>query len=93
MARFADVATHPKIRLADGEPDEAKAITHAARQEGTAILRLRHTSLFRFPLAKGLLGERGLVELVSLCGYYTLVSFTLNAFAVPLPDGVAPKWG
>ena len=42
--------------------------------------------------AKGVLGERGLVELVSLCGYYTLVSFSLNAFAVPLPDGVAKQW-
>jgi 4-carboxymuconolactone decarboxylase len=39
-----------------------------------------------------LLGHRGVVELVSLCGYYTLVSFTLNAFTVPLPPGVEPAW-
>lgn len=38
------------------------------------------------------LGRQGVVELTSLCGYYTLVSFTLNAFAVPLPPGVAPVW-
>jgi len=38
------------------------------------------------------LGRQGVVELVSLCGYYTLVSFTLNVFAVPPPDGVAPAW-
>ncbi len=38
------------------------------------------------------LGSQGVVELVSLCGYYTLVSFSLNAFAVPLPPGVAPAW-
>lgn len=38
------------------------------------------------------LGHQGVVELASLCGYYTLVSFTLNAFAVPLPPGVAPAW-
>ena len=31
------------------------------------------------------LGDGGLVELVTLAGYYTLVSFTLNAFEVPLP--------
>jgi 4-carboxymuconolactone decarboxylase len=44
-------------------------------------------------LAAGdLLGDEGLVQLVSLCGYYTLVSFLLNAFAVPLPAGVAPFW-
>ena len=31
-----------------------------------------------------------MVELVGLCGYYTLISFTLNVFDVPVPDGVAP---
>ena len=30
-----------------------------------------------------------LVDLVGLCGYYTLISMTLNAFEVPLPDGAA----
>jgi 4-carboxymuconolactone decarboxylase len=43
--------------------------------------------------AQALIGDRGLVELVSLCGYYTLVSFTLNAFSVPLPPGVESAWG
>jgi 4-carboxymuconolactone decarboxylase len=42
--------------------------------------------------AQLLLGHKGMVELVSLCGYYTLVSFTLNAFAIPLPPGVSPQW-
>lgn len=33
------------------------------------------------------LGEKGVVELVGLLGYYTLVSMTLNAFEVELPNG------
>jgi hypothetical protein len=33
-----------------------------------------------------------MVELVSLCGYYTLISFLLNAFAVPLPPDALPMW-
>ena len=45
-----------------------------------------------FARAVEALGRQGVVELASLCGYYTLVSFTLNAFAVPLPPGVAPAW-
>jgi 4-carboxymuconolactone decarboxylase len=45
-----------------------------------------------YDAARQLLGQRGLVELVSLCGYYSLISFTLNAFAVPLPPGTAPMW-
>jgi 4-carboxymuconolactone decarboxylase len=33
------------------------------------------------------LSERGLVEIIGLCGYYTLVSMTLNTFEFDLPDG------
>ncbi len=33
------------------------------------------------------LGEQGVVELVGVIGYYMLVSLTLNAFHVPLPEG------
>jgi 4-carboxymuconolactone decarboxylase len=45
-----------------------------------------------FDTARELLGDAGIVELVSMCGYYTLVSFLLNAFAVPLPPGAQPQW-
>lgn len=38
------------------------------------------------------LGERRLVELVALVGYYTMVAMTLNAHEIPLPDGVAPAF-
>jgi 4-carboxymuconolactone decarboxylase len=34
-----------------------------------------------------LLTERGIVEIIGLCGYYTMVSMTLNTFQFPLPDG------
>src|ERR1700749_4427745 len=33
------------------------------------------------------LSLRGLTEVIGLCGYYTLVSFTLNTFEFQLPDG------
>jgi len=45
-----------------------------------------------YAAARRLLGDAGLVELVSLCGYYTLVSFLLNAFTVPLPPDAGPAW-
>src|SRR5579863_712974 len=45
-------------------------------------------------VAKGLydeavkmLGERGIVEIIGLCGYYTMVSMTLNTFEFGLPEG------
>ena len=34
-----------------------------------------------------ILTERGVVEVIGLCGYYTLVSMTLNTFEFGLPDG------
>jgi 4-carboxymuconolactone decarboxylase len=33
------------------------------------------------------LGERGLVEVIAIIGYYPLVGNTLNVFAVAVPDG------
>jgi 4-carboxymuconolactone decarboxylase len=45
-----------------------------------------------YDAAHRFLGDAGMVELVSLCGYYTLISFLLNAFAVPLPPGARPMW-
>lgn len=32
-------------------------------------------------------GDRGVVELTALVGYYTMVSMTLNVHEIPLPDG------
>jgi 4-carboxymuconolactone decarboxylase len=34
-----------------------------------------------------LVGERGVVEIIGLCGYYTMVSMTLNTFEFGLPEG------
>ena len=39
------------------------------------------------------LGEELMVELVGICGYYTLISFTLNVFDVPVPDGEEIPFG
>jgi 4-carboxymuconolactone decarboxylase len=33
------------------------------------------------------LSERGVVEVIGLCGYYTMVSMTLNTFEFGLPEG------
>jgi len=37
-------------------------------------------------------GERGLVELTVLLGHYTMVSMTLNAFELPVPEGAEPPF-
>ncbi len=35
-------------------------------------------------------GERGVVDLCGLCGYYTLLAMVMNVARTPLPEGVAP---
>lgn len=42
-----------------------------------------------YAAAREAFGVRGVVELTALIGYYTMVSMTLNAHGVPLPDGEA----
>jgi 4-carboxymuconolactone decarboxylase len=37
------------------------------------------------------IGTTGVVELVGILGYYSLVAVTLNAFEIDLPDGVTPE--
>jgi 4-carboxymuconolactone decarboxylase len=41
----------------------------------------------RFGDAVEALGQAGLVEIIAIIGYYTLIGDTLNAFQVPLPEG------
>ena len=36
-------------------------------------------------------GPRGVAEVIGTCGYYTLVSMTLNGFDVGLPDGAVSE--
>ncbi|KON26226.1 hypothetical protein AC480_06075 [miscellaneous Crenarchaeota group archaeon SMTZ1-55] len=51
------------------------------------VIDRRQVSDQHFAEAVDLLGVAGVVELVILLGYFTLVSMSLNVFEVPVPDG------
>jgi 4-carboxymuconolactone decarboxylase len=70
------------------EADDERAVYAVARELGQTG-RLEQDT---YDAAHRLLGDAGMVELVSLCGYYTLISYLLNAFTVPLPPGTTPMW-
>ena len=58
-----------------------------------SILHRQHVvddALFR--RAVSTLGEQGVVDLIGVSGYYTLVSMILNVAEIPLPPGVASPW-
>jgi 4-carboxymuconolactone decarboxylase len=93
MARRHGVAEEVISALAAGdEPvfeEEKQLVVHQVASELVTTGRLSETT---HTVARSRLGDVQLVELVTLCGYYTLVSLTLNAFDVSLPPGAARQW-
>ncbi len=52
----------------------------------------RRVSERNYKRLQGFLGDRGIVELTGILGYYTGVSMILNVFNVPLPEGATPSF-
>jgi 4-carboxymuconolactone decarboxylase len=92
MALHHGVSAEAVAAIAEGTepvlPDDEAVVYAVARQ----LVDAGHVDGSTYEAAHRLLGDRGIVELVTLCGYYTLVSFSLNAFTVPLPPGETPTW-
>jgi 4-carboxymuconolactone decarboxylase len=94
---------HYAIAMDEGlSPDIAQAIAEGRRPEGMvreeAILyelclelqRNHSVSDATYEKAVERFGEQGVVEVVSLMGYYTMISMILNTSRAPLPAGAVP---
>ena len=57
------------------------------------LLNARHVSDAHFKAAVDRFGERGVVDLIGVMGYYHLVSMALNVDRYPLPAGGKPELG
>ena len=68
-------------------PDDDAVVRYAIE-----LNRLNSVSDATYANALTCLGERGVVELTALVGYYTMVAMTLNAHEIPLPEGVQPAF-
>jgi 4-carboxymuconolactone decarboxylase len=55
----------------------------------TELFNTRRLSDPAFAEAITTLGETGLIEVIAIIGYYTLIGNTLNAFQVAVPEGTA----
>lgn len=95
-------STHVPHALAAGLPDAVIAALNAAKVPRLSDPALRAIFDFSVELhrdrlvtdttyatAQAALGAQGVVDLVGICGYYTLISMTINAFEVPEGDGPA----
>jgi 4-carboxymuconolactone decarboxylase len=67
-------------------PDEQAVYNFA-----TELLETKQVSDATFDAAKKLLGERGVVELINVMGWYGTVSMLLNVDRYPMPDGAKPE--
>jgi 4-carboxymuconolactone decarboxylase len=56
------------------------------------IFRTQRLSEASFGEAVKAFGENGLVEVIAIIGYYTLIGNTLNVFQVGLPEGEKPPF-
>lgn len=93
---------HAPIALGAGVPEEAiEAIGNGRRPVfedpqmqavfdcAAELHRDRQISAETYAAGIAALGPEGMVDLVGICGYYTLISMTINAFDVPDGDGPA----
>jgi 4-carboxymuconolactone decarboxylase len=93
MARHHGVAAEVVDAIAhEDEPPFTKDDERIVHALATELVQHGRVDAATYETARAILGDRGLVEIVTLCGYYTLVSFNLNAFEVPLPPGEARTW-
>ena len=78
--------------LRDGQPlpplpiDDQIVVNYA-----TELLANHRVSTDTFQAALRQFGARGLTELTTLLGYYSLLAFNANAFEIDIPDGAEPK--
>lgn len=95
---------HKPIALAAGVPPDAVEAIRTGRAPlledpaqsavygfCAALLREHRVDGGLYAGAVGALGEEGVVDLVGILGYYSLISMTINAFNVPPPEGARPE--
>jgi 4-carboxymuconolactone decarboxylase len=95
---------HHALALKGGlNPDIAKAVAegrrpqHMAEDEEAAydfcieLHRNHSVSDTTYARALAKFGEQGIIDMVGLSGYYTLISMVLNTARTPLPAGAAPS--
>ncbi len=93
IARREGVAKEVIAAIREGrKPSFADADEGLGWEFATELLETRRVSDTTYRRVVDRFGFAGAVDLVTLLGYYSLVSMTLNTFAVPLPPGQQPPY-
>jgi 4-carboxymuconolactone decarboxylase len=67
------------------EPKSAAKDERAIIEFVRELYKTRRVSDRTYKRAHGFLGDQGMVELIGICGYYALISMTLNVFRAQIP--------
>jgi 4-carboxymuconolactone decarboxylase len=78
--------------LAEDEPAGLSADDAALVRFAVELNSFKSVSDATYANALARFGERRVVELTALVGYYTMVAMSLNAHEIPLPEGVQPAF-
>lgn len=90
IAIKAGVEARAAEAIRKGEaPAFADAEARSVHAFASELVVKRRISDATYAQAVAVLGEKGVVELVGILGYYTLISMTIVAFDVPPPEGMA----
>ncbi|MFP6836612.1 MAG: hypothetical protein VB948_10980 [Pseudomonadales bacterium] len=84
LALSAGVSAEQLERLRIGDLPIFHGGEDLAYRVATSLLNQHGIDSDTYAAAQAQFGEQGLIELVSIVGYYGMVSLTLNAFEVPL---------
>jgi 4-carboxymuconolactone decarboxylase len=91
MAREAGVDPAKVEAIAEGKrPQGMSADETAVYEFASELVRTGEVSDPHFDAVKSRWGERGAVELILTCGYYTTVSMILNVHRHPIPPDAKP---
>ena len=89
IARHAGLRDSIIAAIAEGRTPEGMAEDEAAVYAFcTETLYNGSVCDATYARSKALLGEQGIIDLVAICGYYTLIGLAMNVARTPLPDGV-----
>lgn len=91
IARHAGLPDSVIAAIADGRIPEGMAEDEAAVYAFcTETLRNGGVCDATYARTKSLLGEQGIIDLVAICGYYSLIGLAMNVARTPLPEGAKP---
>ncbi len=75
--------------IRDGEPPELDEQDGETYEFARQLQQTGQVAAATYAAFRARWGDRGVVELTAVIGYYTMVSMTLNAHEIPLPQGEA----